>query len=104
MQTVDLLYLADCPNVDAARERLRRAFEVVGAPPSWAEVDVGADDAPAHARGYGSPTILVGGCDVTGAAPGGGSCCRVYTGSDLRGVPPVDAIVAALRAALKARA
>jgi hypothetical protein len=102
MQTVELLYLADCPNVDAARERLRRASEEVGAPPSWTEVDVGANDAPAHARGYGAPTTLVGGRDVTGAAPGGGSCCRVC--KDPRAVPPVDAIVAAPRAALNARA
>jgi hypothetical protein len=99
MATVELLYFPDCPNIPAAREQLRRAFEALGAPPMWTEVDVTAEGAPAHARGYGSPTILVDGKDVAGAAPGGGSSCRIYVGSDVRGVPPLDVIVAALRAA-----
>jgi len=98
MATVELLYFPDCPNVPAAREQLRRAFAAIGAPPAWAEVDVSSDDAPLHARGYGSPSILVDGKEVTGAAPGGGSSCRIYSGSDVRGVPPLEAIVAALRA------
>lgn len=98
MATVELLYFLDCPNVPAAREQLRRAFEAIGAPPKWTEIDVSSDAAPAHTRGYGSPSVLVDGKDVTGATPGGGSSCRIYAGSDVRGVPPLDAIVAALRA------
>jgi len=98
MATVELLFFPDCPNVPAAREQLRRAFEAIGAPPRWTEVDVSSDGAPLHTRGYGSPSILVDGKDVTGAAPGGGSSCRIYAGSDVRGVPPLDSIVAALRA------
>jgi hypothetical protein len=38
-----------------------------------------------------------------GEAPGGGSSCRIYAQSDVRGVPPLDAIVAALRAASSPR-
>jgi len=98
MATVELLYFPDCPNVPAAREQLRRAFAAIGAPPSWREVDVTSESAPAHVRGFGSPSILVDGKDVTGAAPAGGSSCRIYAGSDVRGVPPLDAIVTALRA------
>ncbi|MGA9523183.1 MAG: hypothetical protein WBV82_17075 [Myxococcaceae bacterium] len=98
MAIVELLYFPECPNVPAAREQLRRAFTVVGAPAEWTEIDASVDSAPAHARGYGSPTILVDGKDVTGTAPGDGSSCRIYAGSDVRGVPPLDAIVAALRA------
>jgi mercuric ion transport protein len=98
MPTVELLYFSECPNVPTAREQLRRAFTSVGALPVWTEVDVAADTAPAHARGYGSPTILVDGKDVTGAAPGSGSSCRIYAGSDTPGVPPLVAIVAALHA------
>lgn len=97
MATVELLYFPDCPNVPAAREQLRRAFEAIGAPPKWNEIDVSSDAAPAHTRGYGSPSILVDGKDVTGATLGGGSSCRIYAGSDVRGVPPLDAIVVALR-------
>lgn len=103
MATVELLYFLDCPNVPAAREQLRRAFEVIGAPPTWTEVDVSSDAAPAYARGYGSPSILVDGKDVTGATAGGGSSCRIYAGSDSRGVPPLDAIVAALRSSAPSR-
>lgn len=103
MPTVELLFFPDCPNVPAAREQLRRAFEAVGAAPAWTEVDVSSDSAPAYARGYGSPSILVDGKDVMGEAPGGGSSCRIYAQSDVRGVPPLDAIVAALRAASSPR-
>ncbi len=98
MANVELLYFPGCPNVPAAREQLRRAFTAVGAPAAWTEIDVTAESTPDHARGYGSPTILVDGTDVTGAAPGGGSSCRIYAGRDMRGVPPLHAIVAALRA------
>lgn len=97
MAEVELLYFPDCPNVPAAREQLRRAFEATGASPKWTEVDVSAEVAPPYARGYGSPSILVDGKDVTGVGPGGGSSCRIYVGSDVRGVPPLDAIVTALR-------
>ena len=98
MATVELLYFPDCANVPAARDQLRRAFAAVGMPATWTEVDVTAESAPARARGYGSPTILVDGRDVMGQAPTGGSSCRIYAESDVRGVPPLDAIVAALRA------
>ncbi len=98
MATVELLHFPDCPNVPAARAQLRRAFAAVGAPAEWTEIDVTLESVPAHARGYGSPTVLVDGKDVTGASPGDGSSCRIYVGDDVRGAPPLDAIVAALRA------
>lgn len=97
MPTVELLFLADCPNVPAAREVLRRAMEEAGLQPTWSEHDVMEPDAPEHVRGFGSPTILVEGSDVTGSAPSTGGCsCRVYAGSEVRGVPPQESIVRAL--------
>lgn len=99
MVTVELLYFPGCPNTSATREQLRRAFEAIDASPSWTEIDITAEGAPAHARGYGSPTVLVDGEDVAGAAPGEGSSCRIYMDNDVRGVPPLDVIIAALRAA-----
>jgi hypothetical protein len=98
MANVELLYFPDCPNVPAARQQLLRAFAAIGVPPVWSEVDVTAETAPAHTRGYGSPSVLVDGREVTGAAPGGGSSCRIYLGSEVPGVPPLDVIVSALRA------
>jgi mercuric ion transport protein len=96
---VEFIYDADCPNVEAARGQLRRAFERVGASPEWQEWDREKDDAPAYARAYGSPTVLVGGRDVAGVQPSAdAACCRVYKRKDgsLKGVPSVDEIVAAL--------
>jgi mercuric ion transport protein len=99
MPTVELLFIAECPNVPAAREVLRRAMEQAGLQPSWSEYDVTEPGAPAHTRGFGSPTILVEGNDVTGSAPSAGGCsCRVYPGSEVRGVPPLEGIVRALLA------
>lgn len=98
MARVELLYFPECPNVLAAREQLRRAFEACGSSPNWIEVDVSAEGAPVYARGYGSPSVLVDGKDVTGSSPGGGSACRIYVGTDMRGVPPLESIIAALRA------
>ena len=97
MATVELLYFPGCPNLPAAREQLRRALDEIGRRSEWIERDVTAPDAPAHVRGHGSPTILVDGKDVTGAEPAGGSSCRVYLGSDVRGVPPLEVIKVALR-------
>lgn len=97
MQAVELLYFPDCPNLPAARDQLRRAFEITGRRGAWAEIDICADGAPAHTLGYGSPTILVDGNDVSPALPNEGQCCRIYANSTSRGVPPLEAIIAALQ-------
>ncbi|HXG17509.1 MAG TPA: hypothetical protein VNN62_00345 [Methylomirabilota bacterium] len=97
---VELVYDRDCPNVDAARAALRCACAVMGIAPTWEEWDRNARDSPGHVRGYGSPTILVNGQDVAGVEPNASAeCCRLYRGDDggLRGVPPVEQIVAAMK-------
>ncbi|MCZ7684627.1 MAG: hypothetical protein M5U28_39980 [Sandaracinaceae bacterium] len=68
MPTLELVYDRGCPHVEAARASLERACEQAGLPPRWTEHS--SDDAPPHARGYGSPTILVDGRDVAGAGSG----------------------------------
>jgi hypothetical protein len=100
MSKVELIYDAACPNVEAARQQLRRAFQELGQPPAWQEWDRGAPSSPAHARQYGSPTILVDGKDVSGASPSDGAdSCRVYRSKHdgLQRVPPIEAIVSAMR-------
>lgn len=98
MPPIALLFFPGCPHIEAARHQLRRACDVVGRPATWVELDVTAPDAPAHTRGFGSPTILVDGRDVTGAGPGAAaSSCRVYAGTDVAGAPPLQAVVQALR-------
>lgn len=111
MTTVELIYFRECPNISLARERLLQAFAAVGITPQWQEWERNDPASPAHARAYGSPTILVNGRDVTGMKPSidSAGACRVYThaSSAIEGASNVDAIAAALRkphAAAPARA
>lgn len=96
MKRVELLYFVGCPHIDAAREQLRRAFTRLQRDPKWTEIDVNALDAPAHVRGFGSPSILVDGVDVVGGGPAAAPACRVYVGTDLPGAPPLELLVARL--------
>lgn len=99
MLTVELIYATDCPNVQAARAQLLRAFAQTGLSPHWQEWDRNAPESPPHVRLYGSPTILVNGCDVVDASPRmDADCCRLYTddGGHLQGVPSVVAIASVL--------
>ncbi len=99
MPTIEILYVPDCPNLPVARDQVRRALDALGLPASWTERDLSAADVPSHARGFGSPTVLVERRDVMGALPSEGVSCRIYADSERRGAPPVSAIVAALRGA-----
>lgn len=98
MPAVDLVYDDGCPNVAVARARLERAFAQAGMPARWREWWANDANAPAHVRGYGSPTVLVDGRDVAGAEPSPGmQSCRVYGQTDgSPGAPAVEKIVAAL--------
>ena len=100
--TVELLYERDCPNVGEARANLRRALTGAGLPASWTERELSAAAVRSPLRAFGSPTVLVNGRDVAGAAPGDAACCRVYEVAGGRsGAPPAELIVRALRAALE---
>ncbi|KKL28367.1 hypothetical protein LCGC14_2375880, partial [marine sediment metagenome] len=79
MTKVELIYDDDCPNVEAARQQLRQAFQQLAQSVEWDEWDRGDPSSPEHARHYGSPTILIDGKDVFGASPlADADCCRVY--------------------------
>ena len=62
--TVEFIYDPDCPNVAEARAQLLRAFSETGISPRWVEWNRDSAEAPANARGFGSPTLLVNGRDV----------------------------------------
>lgn len=102
MPTVELVYDGSCPNVAATRAQLLRAFVQVGLTPRWSEWLIGDPAAPKHARGYGSPSVLVDGLDVSRAAAGAGASCRLYGAADggLSRVPAVSQIAAALARAI----
>ncbi|MFO0601111.1 MAG: MerC family mercury resistance protein [Myxococcaceae bacterium] len=97
MPRVELLYFPGCPNLENARTQLSRAMVASGLRAAWSEVDVTSAAAPPEVRGYGSPTVLVDGVDVTGGSASAGATCRLYPGSEVPGVPPLAAITAALR-------
>lgn len=94
---VELVYDDACPNVELARSNLLAAFQLAGVVPKWSEHRIGDPNAPAHARGYGSPTILVDGADVAGSKAGSDDCCRIYTTAEGAGkAPGVELLAAAL--------
>lgn len=101
MATVELVYDHDCPNVSKARAQLMLAFAETRLQPRWTEWARSDPESPEYVRGYGSPTILVGGKDVAGVAYSEGiSCCRLYPGAsgEIQGVPSIQMIASALRA------
>ena len=76
---VEFIYDPDCPNVAEARAQLLRAFTETGISPRWAEWSRDSAEAPAYARGFGSPTLLVNGHDVAEQTSAhGNACCRLY--------------------------
>lgn len=102
---VELVYDAECPNVERARAALRAALLELGARPAWTEWDRDHADTPGELRRYGSPTVLVDGRDVGCAqnedTRADASSCRVYLDECgcLRGAPPARLIVNAIRGA-----
>ena len=91
---IQLLHFDGCPNAEAARSALRDALVAEQLDVAVEEIDVEAPGAPAWARGWGSPTILVDGRDVAGQRASTASSCRLYAG----GAPSVESIRAAIRA------
>lgn len=97
---IELVYFEGCPNVEAARENLRKACSELELGTDWKEWDQNDDNIPEHLRAFGSPSILVEGTDVAG---GPGDCCqekscRIYEGG--QNAPGVETIRAALQESL----
>lgn len=102
MLTAELIYFPGCPNAEEARAQLVKAFVEARLTPRWCEYRTDDPDLPEHAYGFGSPTILVNGRDVTGAAPADSAeACRLYTDEtgQRSGIPSLGSIAAALTAA-----
>ena len=78
---IQLLTFEGCPLADAAREQLEAALAEVGID-DYEEIDLQAPGTPESLRGWGSPTILVDGADITGQPKGESLSCRVYGGPD----------------------
>ncbi len=99
MLSVELIYDAECPNWMDARTNLLKAFQAVGIQPKWKERDRSNPETPAHARAYGSPTILVNGQDIADVSSSeGANCCRIYVDQNGKyiGIPSAESITSAL--------
>ena len=95
---IQLLYFVGCPNLEPARLALRDAMAAEKLDQDVEEIDVESPTAPESLRGWGSPTILIDGKDVTGTTRTTGSSCRLYA----NGGPSVEEIRARLAAARRA--
>jgi hypothetical protein len=95
---IEFLYDRACPNVAAARAALRIALAHAGLPVTWQEWERADPAAPAHARRYGSPTILIDGTDLIDEPPSDAPSCRLYPDGrgGHAGVPSAMLIRAAL--------
>ncbi len=92
---IELLHVADCPNLVVARERIAIALERTGAAATVHEREVTTPEDAERSGMSGSPTVLVDGVDPFGGARAS-LACRLYRGGDtVEGAPPLDALVAA---------
>ena len=93
---IELLHIADCPNIGAARRLLKEALRELGLPEEISEIEV-CDSAQAEALAFpGSPTVRVDGKDVEttlAGQAGYGLACRTYVIDGKRqGVPSQEII------------
>ncbi len=104
MIRIELIYDADCPAADDARENLREALRHMNLPPRWTEWERSSPATAQSMRAFGSPTILVDGRDVAGIEAAGAASCRIYQPRPgrLAAVPPVEMIAVALKEACSA--
>ncbi len=98
MSDVNIQFLAfeGCPLADAARGNLEEALADCGMS-GYEEIDILDPGTPEDLLGWGSPTILVSGADITGQPKGNSISCRVYPGPGR--VPDLASIVTSIRSA-----
>ena len=103
---IELIYDADCPNINRARAMIEAALIELGAALVWTEWDREAANIPQEYKRFGSPTVLVNGqdvgCDEMESALPIAKSCRVYVeGECMCGAPSARLIVTAINGAMK---
>ena len=92
---VEILYIRDCPTHLAAVALVRGVLQTSAVESDIEEVLI-ANETMAKELGFrGSPTIRVNGRDVVAEHNGEkpvALCCRLYSGSNQIGLPPVEAV------------
>ena len=96
---IDLLYVPDCPNRDAARTLVEQALVQANRVAVVREREVRSSEEAERLTMRGSPTILVNGRDpfAGDAAAPTGLACRLYrSDAGVSGVPTLRQLIAAL--------
>ena len=93
---IQFIYFQDCPLAGPARRALRDALDTLGLECPVVEVDTSAENSTGGMDSYPSPTVLVNGKDLFGAARGEAACCRVYPPGALEAAGMTRALKAAL--------
>ena len=91
---VQFLAFDGCPLAGPARANLEKALADCGMS-GYEDIDILDPGTPDDLPGWGSPTILVNGVDVSGQPKGDSVSCRVYPGPDR--VPSSTTIAASIR-------
>jgi len=92
---IELIYFNGCPNINLARENIKKALADIGDKIKWDEWEQSDPNAPDYIRQYGSPTILVNGKDVVGSPSDtcSANSCRLYENGS---APSIDIIKSAI--------
>jgi hypothetical protein len=99
---IELLYVAQCPFHLGALRRLRYALASEQIHAEIHQVEIKDADSARALAFRGSPTIRINGRDVAGDSPEdcpAAISCRIYSGGELAGVPPMEMLWRAIREA-----
>ena len=76
---IELIFEKTCPNIQLAREHLKKALKLLGFKAKWQEREITDPGCPAYAHGLGSPSIMINGRDVSDMITNGDDfSCRLY--------------------------
>lgn len=103
--TLELLYLAGCPNHGATVDMVHSVLQAEGVSAAVRQILIASREEATALQFPGSPTLRVNGADVerfTGELAAMGLACRTYfVQGKAQGLPPRSLVVKAIRAARK---
>lgn len=93
---IDILHVADCPNLTLARSRVRQALDQAGVTAPVRELEVATPEQARQVGMFGSPTILLEGRDPFDGVEASLACRLYRDGGTVDGAPTVAALIEAL--------
>ena len=93
---IDILHIADCPNLSVARSRVDEALNQAGLNATIRELEVMTPEEALRVGMHGSPTILVEGRDPFDGVEGSLACRLYRERGAVEGAPTVAALVEVL--------